>query len=385
MKKRIAILGSTGSIGTQALEVIDKLKDKFEVVALTAGNNIKLITEQIKKYSPKYVVIQNEEASKTLQKDFTNTQIFFGTEGLVKIAESEDIDTLLVAVSGKIGLIPTIKAIKKHKNIALANKETLVMAGDIVMKLAKENNVQILPVDSEHSAIFQCINNQKAVKHLIITASGGPFRNSSLKELENADLTQALAHPRWNMGKKITVDSATLMNKGLEIIEAHHLFNFKYDDIKVVIHPQSYVHSAVEFADGSIIAQIGIPSMHIPIQYALTYPERFEGIETESFDFIKAGKLEFFEPDFEKFPSLKLAIHAGKTGGTAPVCMNAANEEAVMSFLNKEISFLDIYKITKKVYDNYKPIMNPTIDEILSEDEKIREITKSIIKNKEKV
>ncbi|HIS89721.1 TPA: 1-deoxy-D-xylulose-5-phosphate reductoisomerase [Candidatus Avigastranaerophilus faecigallinarum] len=383
MRKRIAILGSTGSIGTQALEVTEKLSEKFEIIALSAGNNIQLLKEQIKKYTPKYVSIKNETAKIELEKEFPNIKILYGTEGLIELATLNEIDTLLVAVSGKIGLKPTIEAIKKKKNIALANKETLVMAGDIVMKLAKENNVQILPVDSEHSAIFQCINGGKNVKKLIITASGGPFRTSDKEELQTANLDKALAHPRWNMGKKITVDSATLMNKGLEVIEAHHLFNFDYEDIKVVIHPQSYVHSAVEFVDGSIIAQIGIPSMHIPIQYALTYPDRVEGIETESFDFIKAAKLEFYEPDYEKFPSLSLAFKAGKLGGTYPVCMNAANEEAVFAFLDKKIKYLDIYKITKSIFDDYKSIDNPTLDQILEEDEKVRELTKKIIKKYE--
>ncbi len=383
MKKRIAIIGSTGSIGTQALEVIEKLNDRFEVTALSAGNNIKLLEEQTEKFHPKYISIENTKAAQDLKNKFKNITVFYGDEGLNQIAELNETDIVLVAVSGKTGLIPTIKAIQKKKTIALANKETLVMAGDIIMKLAKENSVNILPVDSEHSAIFQCLNNAKSVKHLIITASGGPFFRSSKEEIENADLSETLAHPRWKMGKKITVDSATLMNKGLEVIEAHHLFNIKYDDIKVVIHPQSYMHSAVEYKDGSIIAQIGIPSMHIPIQYALTYPERTEGIETESFDFIKAWQLEFFEPDFEKFPSLKLAIEAGKKGGTATVCLNAANEEAVMAYLDKKIKFTDIYKITKLVYDSYKPINNPTIEEILSEDEKIRTETKNIINNKD--
>ncbi len=379
MRKKIAILGSTGSIGTQALEVIDKLSDKFEIIAFSAGNNIQLLKEQMKKYSPKYVSVKNETDTIELKKEFTNIKILYGNEGLIELATLDEVDTLLVAVSGKIGLKPTIEAIKKKKNIALANKETLVMAGDIVMKLARENNVRILPVDSEHSAIFQCINGGKNVKKLIITASGGPFRTSTQNELEHANLDKTLAHPRWNMGKKITVDSATLMNKGLEVIEAHHLFNFDYEDIKVVIHPQSYVHSAVEFIDGSIIAQIGIPSMHIPIQYALTFPDRVEGIETESFDFIKAGKLEFYEPDYEKFPSLSLAFKAGKQGGTYPVCMNAANEEAVFAFLEKKIKYLDIYKITKSIFDNYTSINNANLEQILEEDEKIRKLTKELI------
>ncbi|MBE7704267.1 MAG: 1-deoxy-D-xylulose-5-phosphate reductoisomerase [Cyanobacteria bacterium SIG29] len=379
-KKNIAILGSTGSIGTQALEVIDLLPNKFNIIALSAGNNIKLISEQIKKYSPKVVCVKDLEATNELKKAFPNTQFVYGDEGLLEIANIKEIEMILVAVSGKIGLKPTIQAIKNKKDIALANKETLVMAGDIVMKLAKENNVQILPVDSEHSAIFQCMNNRNEVKHLVITSSGGPFRNATKEEMENANLDEALAHPRWKMGKKITVDSATLMNKGLEVIEAHHLFNFDYDEIKVIVHPQSYIHSAVEYKDGSIIAQIGNPSMHIPIQYALTYPERTEGIETESFDFIKAAKFEFYEPDMIKFPSLALAIEAGKKGGTYPVCMNAANEEAVFAFLEKKIKFLQIYEVTKKIFDEYISIENATIEQILEEDEKIRIKTRELVR-----
>ncbi len=379
MAKNIAILGSTGSIGTQALEVTDKLNGKIKVTAISGGKNTNLLLEQAKKYNPKYVCVQSKDDAQILQNKLSGTKVLFGDEGLNVIASLNEIDLVLVALSGKTGLKPTITAIQNKKDIALANKETLVMAGDIVMRLAKENNVKILPVDSEHSAIFQCITNREAVKHLIITSSGGPFRTSSREEMEKADLSEALAHPRWKMGKKITVDSATLMNKGLEVIEAHHLFNFKYEDIKVIVHPQSYIHSAVEYNDGSIIAQIGNPSMHIPIQYALTYPERCEGVETESFNFIKASKFEFYKPDLDKFPALALAIDAGKKGGTYPVCMNAANEEAVFAFLENKIKFLQIYEITKKIYDSYTGIQNPSIDEILSEDEKVRTQTKELI------
>ncbi len=378
-KKNIAILGSTGSIGTQALEVIDSIPNKFNIIALSAGNNIKLIAEQIKKYSPKVVCVKTKEAANALKSSHQNTKFIYGDDGLLEIANIEEIDIILVAVSGKIGLNPTIQAIKNKKDIALANKETLVMAGDIVMNLAKENGVKILPVDSEHSAIFQCLSNRKDVKHLIITSSGGPFRNSSMEAMKDANLDEALAHPRWEMGKKITVDSATLMNKGLEVIEAHHLFDIDYDDIKVIVHPQSYIHSAVEYKDGSIIAQIGNPSMHIPIQYALTYPERTEGIETESFDFVKAAKFEFYEPDMVKFPSLALAFEAGKKGGTYPVCMNAANEEAVFAFLEKKIKFLEIYEITKKIFDEYTSLESATLEQILEEDEKTRIKTRELI------
>ena len=250
------------------------------------------------------------------------------------------------------------------------------MAGDIVMKRAREKGVKILPVDSEHGAIHQCLSNRDEVEKLIITASGGPFRNSSIEDIKNATVEQTLHHPRWNMGKKITIDSATLMNKGLEVIEAHHLFNMPYDKIQVVVHPQSIVHSAVEYVDGSVIAQLGFPSMHIPIQYTLSYPHRFEGIETRSFDFIKAGRLDFDAPDMEKFPCLKLAFEAGKQGGTLPVVMNAANEEAVYAFLDKKISLWQIYEITKKMMDAHKNITNPTLDEILETDMIIRELTK---------
>lgn len=379
MVKNIAILGSTGSIGTQALEVIDLLKDKFNIIALSAGDNIELITKQIEKYSPKIVCVKSKEAAQVLQKTFKETKILFGDEGLLAIADTQEIELILVAVSGKIGLKPTIRAIKNKKHIALANKETLVMAGDIVMKKAEEKGVQILPVDSEHGAIHQCLANRNEVEKLIITASGGPFRNKSIEEIRNATVEQTLKHPRWNMGQKITIDSATLMNKGLEVIEAHHLFKMPYDKIQVVVHPQSIIHSAVEYVDGSVIAQLGFPTMHIPIQYTLTYPHRFEGIETKSFDFIKAGRLDFEEPDIEKFPCLKLAFEAGKEGGTLPVVMNATNEEAVYLFLNKQISLWQIYEITNQMMSKHKTIKNPTLEDILAVDKLVREQTKSIV------
>ena len=251
------------------------------------------------------------------------------------------------------------------------------MAGDIVMRRAREKNVKILPVDSEHGAIHQCLSNRNEVEKLIITASGGPFRTKSIDDIKNATVEETLHHPRWNMGKKITIDSATLMNKALEVIEAHHLFDMPYEKIQVVVHPQSIVHSAVEYADGSVIAQLGFPSMHIPIQYTLTYPNRFEGIETRSFDFVKAGRLDFEEPDFEKFPCLKLAFAAGREGGTLPVVMNAANEEAVYMFLENKISLWDIYEITNKIMNDHKNISNPSLEEILEQDKIAREITKN--------
>ncbi len=357
--KKISIIGSTGSIGRQALEVIEKLDGQFEIIALACGSNKELLNEQAKKFKPRYVC--------------------FGEDGAEKICSDKENDIILMACSGKIGLKPTLTAIKNGIDIALANKETLVMAGDIVMKKAKENNVNIIPVDSEHCAIHQCIKNINQVDKLIITASGGPFLNKSLDDIKNATVEQALAHPRWNMGKKITIDSATLMNKGLEVIEAHHLFGFEYDNIEVVVHPQSIVHSAIEYKDGSVIAQLGLPSMHIPIQYAITYPERYEGIKSKSFSFAQTAKLTFEKPDYEKFPSVKLAYETGKKGGTATVCMNAANEEAVFAFLDGKIKLYDIYQITKKMCDSHNFIKNPAIDEIFETDKIVREETKKLI------
>src|SRR5574344_2072690 len=323
MKKKISILGSTGSIGTQSLEVIEKISDEFEIIALSGGKNINLLREQIKKFSPRIACVSSLEDRNALKSEFPNTRILCGNEGLEEICSNRDNDLIEVAVSGRIGLRPTLTAIKNKINIALANKETLVMAGDIVMQSAKDNGVSILPIDSEHGAIHQCIKDIKDVRNLIITASGGPFRTKSIEEIKSATVEQALAHPKWNMGKKITVDSATLMNKGLEVIEAHHLFGKDYEDIKVVVHPQSVIHSAIEYNDGSIIAQIGWPSMHIPIQYAITYPERVEGIKTESFNFCEAKKFEFEPPDMEKFPCLKLAFECGRQGGSMKVCMRS--------------------------------------------------------------
>ncbi len=374
-KRKISIIGSTGSIGTQALEVIEKLRDKFEIIALAGGNNIELLKEQAEKFRPKFIYAQKDikvDGIKTLK-------------SLDEIAENQENDIILVACSGKIGLRPTLKAIENGIDIALANKETLVMAGDIVMKKAKQNGVKIIPVDSEHCAIHQCIKDISQVEKLIITASGGPFLHKSIEEIKSATVKEALAHPRWNMGRKITVDSATLMNKGLEIIEAHHLFGMDYDDIDVVIHPQSIVHSAIEYKDGSVIAQLGLPSMHIPIQYAISYPERFEGIKSKSFSFSEIARLDFEKPDFEKFPTVKLAYCAGKIGGSATVCMNAANEEAVFAFLEGKINLYQIYEITKEIFDNHKVIKNPAIDEIFEVDEKVRlQTTELIEKNTQK-
>lgn len=375
-KRKISIIGSTGSIGRQALEVIEKLQDKFEIIALAGGHNTELLKQQAEKFKPKYISIS---CHPELVSGSHNSKVYQGEEGLEKICSDKENDIILVACSGKIGLRPTLTAIKNGIDIALANKETLVMAGDIVMAEAKKYGVNIIPVDSEHCAIHQCIKDIKQVDKLIITASGGPFLHKSTDDMKNATVEQALAHPRWNMGKKITVDSATLMNKGLEIIEAHHLFGFDYDKIDVVVHPQSIVHSAIEYVDGSVIAQLGLPSMHIPIQYAITYPERFVGIKSKSFSFADIARLDFEKPDYEKFPTVKLAYEMGKLGGTATVCMNAANEEAVFAFLDGKIKLYNIYEITKKMCDEHIVIENPTIDEIFAVDKEIREKTKELI------
>lgn len=368
MKRRISILGSTGSIGRQALEVIEKLPEQFEIVSLAAGGNIDLLNEQIKKFKPKYAYASDKNA-------------IIGAKYLTleEICSDKTNDIILVAVSGRIGLKPTITAINNGIDIALANKETLVMAGDIVMPLAKEKGVNIIPVDSEHCAIHQCIKDISQVEKLIITASGGPFLHKSIDDMKNATVSEALAHPRWNMGRKITVDSATLMNKGLEVIEAHHLFGMSYDKIDVVVHPQSIVHSAIEYVDGSVIAQIGLPSMHIPIQYAVTYPERFEGIKSKSFSFSEIARLDFEAPDWDKFKALKIAYESGKKGGSVPVCMNAANEEAVFAFLAGKIKLFDIINATETMLNKHEQIVSPTLDEIFEIDNEVRIKTKELL------
>lgn len=372
--KNVIILGSTGSIGTQTLEVIEKLDNKFNVLGLACGANIELIKSQIEKFKPKYVSMANQKDVLELEKIYKNIQFFYGENGLLELSKIKENDILVVATSGVVSVKAVLSAIKEKKTIALANKETLVMAGDIVMQKARKNNVSIIPIDSEHSAILQCLNktDNPYAKNLWITASGGAFRTNTREEMANFSAKEALNHPRWSMGKKITVDCATLVNKGLEVIEAHHLYNFNYDNIKVVIHPQSIVHSLVEFVDGSFLAQMGVPSMHIPIQYALSYPERFEGIKTNSFNIFNQN-LEFLKPDYDKFPLLKLTIDCGRIGGIMPAVLNAANEVAVYKFLNNEIKFLDIEKIVFKEVESANNIANPTLEEIFEVDKAIRE------------
>ncbi|MFH0703177.1 MAG: 1-deoxy-D-xylulose-5-phosphate reductoisomerase [bacterium] len=381
MKKKISILGSTGSIGKQALEVIDSLPDNFQILGLAGGENIEILQEQIKKYKPKIVSVKNEKLAIEFKKQIKDTQIVYGKQGLIQIAQNTENDLILVAVSGLVGLFPVLAAIDNNINLALANKEILVSAGKIIMKRAKEKNIKILPVDSEHSAIHQCINsrNSSYIKKLIITGSGGPFKNKSMAEMENASVEETLKHPKWSMGSKITVDSATLMNKGLEAIEAHWLFGLEYQNIEVIIHPQSIIHGAVEFLDGSIIAQLGVASMHIPIQYALTYPEKYSGLKTNSLNLSDIGRLEFEKPALNRFPCLKLAYEAGIKGGTYPAVLNALNEEAVYAFLNRKIKLTDISKIVEKGLEIHKNIEIPTLDDIINSDIWARELAKELI------
>ncbi len=384
MKKTVSILGSTGSIGKQALEVIEKLPDNFDIFALSAGKNIELLKQQIKQFTPRVVSVETEELAEELKKEINNVKILHGPQGLKEIAGNRENDIVLIAVTGLHGLEPSISATKNGIDIALANKETLVSAGNIVTKMARENNVNIIPVDSEHSAIYQCINTRQnaKIKKVILTASGGPFRTKSLSEIDNASVETTLNHPKWSMGDKITVDSATLMNKGLEVIEAHWLFNADYKDIQVVIHPQSIIHGAVEFPDGSVISQMGLPSMHIPIQFALTYPKTIEGIKTGSLDFTEIARLEFEKPDFKKFPCLELAYEAGEKGGTYPAMLNAVNEEAVFAFLEGKIKLTDIARFVSKAIEEHNNIENPSIRDILETDKISRYFVKEQLTKK---
>lgn len=377
LMKTISILGSTGSIGTQALEVVERNKDRFSIYALSCGSNIELFKEQIQKFKPKVISVKTKEDALALEKEFPKITVLHGAEGLIEIAQDNMNNLILVALSGFAGLYPTLAAINAKIDIALANKETLVTAGDIVMERVKMQDVKLLPVDSEHSAIHQCITDIRQIRKLIITASGGPFRTWDIEDIKNATCAQALAHPKWNMGRKITIDSATLMNKGLEVIEAHHLFGMDYDDIDVVVHPQSIIHSAVEYHDGSVISQMGLPSMHIPIQYALSYPDRIEGIKTGTFDFVKVQNLTFEAPDLEKFPCLKIAYEVGKQGGTCPSVMNGANEEAVMAFLYNKIKLIDIVKLTEGALSAHKKIQNPTLSDVIDADGEAREFVRA--------
>ena len=366
--KSISILGSTGSIGTQTLDVIRRSPGEFKVVGLTANTNVDLLEKQIKEFKPISVAVANQEKADEL-KNKVDIAIYSGATGINKIASLQPADTIVNALVGSIGLIPTIKAIKHKKNIALANKETLVVGGSLVTKALKKYKVNLIPIDSEHSAIFQCLNTEKinSVEKLIITASGGPFHNYKKSELEGITPEQALRHPTWRMGERITIDSATLMNKGFEVIEAMHLFNLPLSKIKTIIHPQSIIHSAVEFVDGSVIAQLGIHDMRIPIQFALTYPKRIN-LGLPKLNLADIGIFTFKKVDKELFPCLEYAYEAASLGGTMPAVLNASDEVAVQYFLEKRIRFLDIPKVVRSVMDAHKIIKNPDLEDILKID-----------------
>ena len=367
--KKVALFGSTGSIGRQALDVIDKSRQQLSVAVLACGKNIELLRKQIAEYSPEAVVVKDEEDAKGLRRDFPGLVILSGTEGYKEAARS-GYDVMLNAMMGISGLEPTYEAVKLGKEIALANKETLVAGGKIIIEEARKSGAVIKPVDSEHSAIYQCLEGrQKGIlKRILLTGSGGPFRTFTGEELENVTVDMALHHPRWNMGPKITIDSSTLMNKGLEVIEAKWLFDVEADDITVIIHPESIIHSMVEFVDGAVLAQMGVPDMEIPIAYALTMPGRLEGV-SESIDFFGASNaLHFERPDMERFPCLRIAIDALKEGGTCTAAMNGANEEIVAAFLAGKIGYTDIPKLIEKVLDGHKNGPGTQIEEILETD-----------------
>ena len=377
--KHLSILGSTGSIGTQTLDIVRQFPNEFKIVGLTSNKNSDLLLKQIKEFKPKAVAIMDKSKVDDLL-NFSSCQVYSGIDGLNKIASLQECDNVVNSLVGSIGIEPTYHAIKNKKNIALANKETLVAAGSVIMEEIKKNNTNLMPIDSEHSAIFQCLNgeNINEVEKITITCSGGPFKNYNQEQLQSVTVQDALKHPTWNMGAKITIDSATLMNKGFEVIEAHWLYGIPYEKIKIVIHPQSIIHSLVEFNDKSVIAQLGLPDMKIPIQYALSYPKRFQN-DSKSLDLIEIKSLEFREPNFEKFPCLKYAYEAGATVGTLPAVMNAANEVAVWAFLDNKIRFLDIQRLIRRMMNEHKIIKNPNLNEILEADRKTKDETKKII------
>ena len=372
--KKIAILGSTGSIGTQALDIIERNRSYFKIEALSAHNNIELLKEQIDKFKPRVVTVVDKEKAEILKSKISSkTQILDGQGDLKEIASIKKQDMVLEAVVGIAGLEATIAALSTGNDVALANKETLVAGGQLVMNTAKVHGSSIIPVDSEHSAILQCIQGarKKDIKGIVLTASGGPFRGYTREDLEKVTVEDALKHPNWVMGQKITIDSATLMNKGLELIEAKWLFDLDIEQIKVVIHPESIIHSMVEFIDNSVLAQLGLADMRIPILYALTYPERMPS-PVESLDLLKLKKLSFEEADLETFSCLKLAINAIEIGGTMPVVLNAANEIAVKKFLDRKIGFNEIASLVKEAMKNHKPINEPVLEDILRVDQAIR-------------
>ena len=375
MQTNISILGATGSIGKNALSIIRENRDKFNITALSADKNWQALAENIREFNPKYVSVGTQEGYDKIKSEFPGIEIFMGCEGLKNIGQLDETDILLTAVSGSIGLPATVESIKKEKRIALANKETMVAGGYLIRDLLKEYNSEIIPVDSEHSAVFQSLKsgNHNEIERIILTASGGPFRGADKKFLENVTLEQALKHPNWSMGAKITIDSSTLVNKGLEVIEAHHLFLVDYDKIDVVIHPQSIIHSMVEFRDKSVIAQMGEPDMKTPILYAFTYPERVENKLLGNFDFMKFSNITFEKVDFDVFRGLKLAYDAGKLGESYPIVYNAANEAAVDLFMNRKINYTDIYRIIEDEMNAHKQVKSRDLDIIMSVDREIKE------------
>ena len=377
--KKIAVLGSTGSIGTQTLDVAREQGD-LEIVALSCGGNIRLMEEQMREFRPKLVSVWDEADAKALRENTKdlNIKIMAGMEGLLEVATIPEAEILVTAIVGMLGIRPTIAAIEAGKNIALANKETLVTAGHIIMPLARKHNVAILPVDSEHSAIFQSLNGEKGnhISKILLTASGGPFRGKKREELLNIQVEDALKHPNWAMGRKITIDSSTLVNKGLEVMEAKWLFDVDLDRIQVVVHPQSVIHSAVEFDDGAVIAQLGTPDMRLPIQYALYYPER-RPLSGKRLDLFSLASLTFEEPDTETFKGLKLAYEAMTRGGNIPVAYNAANEKAVSLFLNRQIQYLEITDIIEETMKQTGFIENPTLEQILETEQEAYEFISS--------
>ena len=377
--KKIAILGSTGSIGTQTLEIV-RTNGDLEVTALAAGNNIDLLEQQIREFRPKLAAVWKEERAAELKSRVRDMdiEIVSGMDGLLSVAAVPESEILVTAIVGMIGILPTIEAIKAGKDIALANKETLVTAGHIIMPLAKERGVSILPVDSEHSAIFQSLQGgqRKALHKILLTASGGPFRGKKREELKNIQVEDALKHPNWEMGRKITIDSSTMVNKGLEVIEAKWLFGVTVDQIQVVVQPQSIIHSMVEYEDGAVIAQLGTPDMKLPIQYALYYPER-RYLPGDRLDFAALQQITFEKPDMETFYGLKLAYEAGRRGGSLPTVLNAANERAVAMFLDRKIGYLQIPEIIQACMENHKNIEDPTVEEILKTEQETYEFIKN--------
>jgi len=382
MKKRIAILGSTGSIGLNTLSIIDHFPDQFEVVGLTAGNNIELLSQQVKRYRPRKIAVFNSAKAKKIKSliDSSGTKVLDGLNGLNEIAASPDVDLVVAGMAGSGGLIPILEAVKKGKVVALANKEPMVMAGDLVMKEARRANAKIIPIDSEHNALFQCLEGKKKeeIGSVVLTCSGGPFYSWPKKKLSTVTPSQALQHPRWKMGKKVTIDSATLMNKGLEIIEATYLFGVSLSQVKVIIHPEAIVHGMVEFIDGIFLALLGQPDMRLPIQHALYYPERKHNT-LPRLDLGNVSKLHFFTPDEKKFPCLSLAKQAREAGGTMTTVLNGANEIAVEAFLKKDIKFLEIPLVIKEVMHRHKVIQKPALKEILAEDKWAKQQAQKVI------